>query len=148
MRLKRFLKKSNKNDDNIIKKPKVSRLKFFSRFKNKQQLAQERSRAAIIKLVAIILAIVIIISLIVFKVYSGTEVAMTRKLDSYARKVFKNDLEDKGSQSYTINLNYLENHDYNVSQFKDCDKTGTYVVIIVNGEEIISSDVHLSCKED
>lgn len=97
----------------------------------------------IISAVALTLIILLVISMI-----SGSESRMKGELEKYANDVYEQGRVGSDSDSYTLNLKYLERNGYDVSLFenKKCDKSATFVVINVdrNGN-IVSIVPELSC---
>ena len=77
---------------------------------------------------------------------------LENKLDDQALDVFKKEIQapDLTPGTYTINLKYLQNHNYNISSYEEagCDLTGTYVIIYVGADgSIINSTTQLNCGE-
>ena len=101
----------------------------------------------------IIFGIVIVIVLgIIYLVLNRFVIApkvMDGKLEDFASQVFEENLKTGTSQSYTINLDYLERHGYDVSIFNsnNCDRSETYVIVTVGADRnIISITPNQKCN--
>ena len=109
-----------------------------------------RSRQNRSKIIIVAIIVLAIILFFVFKAVFNSEGAMKNQLENYAREIYEKQLKDRDSDSYTLNLAYIERQGYNVSSYtdKNCDKTGTYAIVSVNKDkEVIGVTTQLKCNE-
>lgn len=142
-----MFKKTKSN--NVPKKRSV--ISILQKKLNKKKTSQETKRKTIIIRIAVLIAVAIISALFVVYVLLGSEARMQKKLEIYATEMYDQGKIKGNSNSYTLNLKYLERNNYDMSIFEknNCDKTSTYIVIGVNSKnEIMSLTPQLSCGPD
>lgn len=120
----------------------------------KKQTTHRRRHSIIGKLILLLIIIAAIVGVffLVKNYLSTSKSAMNRKLESYATEIYEKELKGRDSNSYTINLNYLERNGYDISAFEEnnCDKSSTYIVVNVakDSKEIETITPQLNCDKN